>query len=226
PDGVLSRLGIREPNSPMLVDLDAPAYRDPEAVRAFAAAVLAQDRVRHPGPRGAAWEKYRQDHGLCARLARVIADRAGGNFLVAALAAVHLSEASGVVDPASPGFDPAQIPSGIGEALDKHWEQLPPPRRETERRLLTALAYARGPGLDDDTWLVFAQALGRSDVTITDLDVLRHSASADYLLETLPPGTDGRGPVTRLFHQALADQLLADRNTRQSSDQNRIVDAL
>src|SRR5690606_2719264 len=125
-----------------------------------------------------------------------------------------------------PGFDPAQIPSGIGEALDKHWEQLPPPRRETERRLLTALAYAQGPGLDDDTWLVFAQALGRSDVTITDLDVLRHSASADYLLETLPPGTDGRGPVTRLFHQALADQLLADRNTRQSSDQNLIVDAL
>ena len=47
----------------------------------------------HPGPPGAAWTQYRARHAVCDRLAAVIAERAGRNFLVAAMAAVPLSTA-------------------------------------------------------------------------------------------------------------------------------------
>jgi hypothetical protein len=51
-----------------------------------------------------------------------------------------------------------------------------------DRELLTAPAYARAAGLDDTTWLAFTSALGY-DATVADLDVLRRSPAADYLLQ-------------------------------------------
>ena len=93
----------------------------------------------------------------------MIAERAGRNFLVAAMAAVPLSTARTMTDPAAKGFDPAGIPSGVGDALSKYLDRLPDQRRqERDRELLTALAYARGAGLDDPDWLAFATALGYS----------------------------------------------------------------
>ena len=90
------------------------------------------------------------------------------------------------------------------------------------RALLTALAYARGAGLDDPDWLAFAHALGYR-ATVLDLDILRHSRAADYLLQTTT--TDrGAHPVTRLFHQALTDELLAARH--QPSDESLLLDML
>ena len=44
--------------------------------------------------------------------------------------------------------------------------------RERDRELLTALAYARGTGLDAPAWLAFAAALGYS-ASVADLDALR-----------------------------------------------------
>jgi hypothetical protein len=49
-------------------------------LRQFAAALLAQDRMDHPGPPGAAWTQYRAWPEVCDRLAAVIAERAGRNF--------------------------------------------------------------------------------------------------------------------------------------------------
>ena len=137
----------------------------------------------------------------------MIAQRAKGNFLVAAMAAVPLSAQASVIDPAAPGFVPAIVPSGVGEALHKYLDRLPGHRRESDRGRLTALAYARGAGLDDPAWLAFAAALGYSAM-VADLDALRRSPAADYLLQTTSAERGAR-PVTRLFHQALADELLA-----------------
>ena len=50
-------------------------------------------------------------------------------------------------DPAATAFDPAGIPSGVGEALSKYLDRLPNQRQERDRELLTALAYARGERL-------------------------------------------------------------------------------
>ena len=120
------------------------------------------------------------------------------------------------------GFDPAGIPSGVGEALSKYLDRLPDHRRERDRGLLTALAYARGAGLDDPAWLAFAAALGYS-ATVADLDALRRSPAADYLLQTTTTERGAR-PVTRLFHQALTDELLAARH--QPSDESALLDML
>jgi WD40 repeat protein len=220
--GLLPALGVTARDDQNLIDLDSDTYFDLEGLGQFAAALLSQDGMEHPGPPGAAWTQYRARHPLRDRLAAVIAERAGKNFLVAAMAAVPLSTARTMIDPAAQGFDAAWIPSGVGEALEKYLQQLPEPRRASERGLLTALAYARGSGLDDGRWLAFASALGYP-ATVADLDTMRHSATADYLLQTTPiePGTR---PLTRLFHQALADEILAERH--QPGDESSLLDLL
>ena len=222
PGGLLPALGVTARDDHNLIDLDSDTYFDLEGLRQFAAALLAQDGMDHPGPPGAAWTQYRARHGVCDRLAAVIAERAGRNFLVAAMAAVPLSTARTMTDPAAKGFDPAGIPSGVGEALSKYLDRLPDQRRERDRGLLTALAYARGAGLDDPAWLAFAAALGYS-ASVADLDALRRSPAADYLLQTTTTERGAR-PVTRLFHQALTDELLAARH--QPSDESALLDML
>lgn len=208
PGALLPSLGVRSADSPALVDLQTDLYFDPVGLQEFAAALLAQDGVDRPGPPGAAWERYRADAALRERMARAIADRAQRNYLVAAMAAARLSTTDEAVDPASDDFDPRSVPSGVGEALTEYLHQVSETVRPRVRGLLTALAYARGDGLDDRRWLRFASALGYT-ATVPDLDSLRSSAAADYLLQTVP---DASGPVTRLFHQALSDELLSGRH--------------
>ena len=220
--GLLPALGIATGDDDNLIDLDSDTYFDLESLRQFAAALLAQDGMDRPGPSGAAWTQYRARHGVCDRLAAVIGERARRNFLVAAMAAVPLSTARAMTDPAATGFDPAAIPSGVGEALSKYLDRLSDQRRERDRGLLTALAYARGAGLEDPGWLAFAGALGYG-ASVSDLDALRRSPAADYLLQTITAERGAR-PVTRLFHQALTDELLASRH--QPSDENALLDML
>ena len=222
PGGLLPMLGVNSCDDHGLVDLDSDTYFDLDGLRQFAAALLAQQGMDSPGPPGAAWTQYLPRPAVCNRLAAVIADRARRNFLVAAMAAVPLSTAPRMIDPAARGFNPAGIPSGVGEALSKYLDRLPDQRRERDRGLLTALAYARGAGLDDPAWLAFADALGYSSVA-ADLDVLRHSPAADYLLQTTTTERGAR-PVTRLFHQALTDELLTARH--QPSDESVLLDML
>ena len=222
PGGLLTSLGVATRDDHNLIDLDSDTYFELEGLRQFAAALLAQDGMDRPGPPGAAWTQYRARHGVCDRLAAAIAERAGRNFLVAAMAAVPLSTARTMTDPAAKGFDPAGIPSEVGEALSKFLDRLPDQRRERDRELLTALAYARGAGLDDPAWLAFAAALGY-DARVADLDALRRSPAADYLLQTTT--TERRAsPVIRLFHQALTDELLVARH--QPSDESALLDML
>lgn len=218
--GLLPAFGITSANSPALVDLDTNRYFEPDGLRLFAVALLTQHQAKHPGPAGAAWVAYRADPALCDRLAAVIAARADRNYLVAAMAAVPLSAADRPTDPAAPGFDRGSIPSGVGEALGEYLEQLPEPQQSRTRVLLRALAYVRGSGVDDRIWTAFTGALGYP-VTAADLDQLRTSTAADYLLEAIP---DDSGPVTRLFHQALADELLASRH--QPSDERALLATL
>ncbi len=222
PGGLIATLDVTSSDDHNLVDLDSDAYFDIGGLREFAGALLAQDGMDNPSPPGAAWTQYRAKREVRDRLAAVIAERAERNFLVAAMAAVPLSTARAMTDPSVKGFDPADIPSRVGEALSKYLDRLPEQRRERDRGLLTALAYARGAGLDDPTWLAFAAALGYG-AAVADLDTLRRSLAADYLLQTTMTDRGAR-PVTRLFHQALTDELLAVRH--QPSDESALLDML
>ena len=213
--GLLPALGATSADSAALVDLDTDRYFEADGLRQFAAAVLTQHEARRPRPYGAAWSAYRADPALCDRLATMVAARAGRNYLVAAMAAMPLSTSEAPVDFAA-GFGPDDIPGGVGEALARFLDDA----ETAVRGVLTALAYARGNGVDDRTWLAFAAALGYP-TTVADLDRLRTSAAADYLLQTVP---DDDGPVTRLFHQALAEELLSHRH--QPSDERKLLDVL
>ena len=115
----------------------------------------------------------------------------------------------------------ALVPTGVGEALRGYLVGLPDGQRVTTRVLLAALAFARGPGIDDQLWLRFCAALGQP-ATVADLELLRQSAVADYLLQT---ATEPNGLVSRLFHQALADELAASRESP-AEDERRLYETL
>ncbi|GAB3901714.1 hypothetical protein GCM10029964_090910 [Kibdelosporangium lantanae] len=223
PDTLLGVLGVTGPDSDNLVDLDTPGYLDPDGLRQFIVAILTDETTGWPSP-------YQAHPEVAVRLAEVIARRAssnhqqpGSNYLVAALNAAGLTSHAEVLDPAAPGFDVAQIPATIGEAITKYTDRLGARKAEV-MGLLTTLAYALGNGLDEDRWRGFASALGYP-VDDVAFDTLLESAGADYLLST----TCGDGSVHyRLFHQALTDDLLGRRRKRGLSqrDQQRITDRL
>ena len=99
PNGLLVALNVRRPSADNLLDLTHPRYADPSAAVGYAASLLGQAGIDHPGPPGMAWETYLSNSELCYRLAGRIAAQARGNFLVVALAATPLSEELHVVDP-------------------------------------------------------------------------------------------------------------------------------
>ncbi|MFZ0120175.1 MAG: trypsin-like peptidase domain-containing protein, partial [Pseudonocardiaceae bacterium] len=181
PGSLLYGLGVTGADSLNSVDLDSDRYFDSADLAEFAAAMLAQDGIEHPGPEGRAWAYYRAHPAVRRRLARVIARRADRNYLVAAMSAHRLSRAREPRDPADPGFDEREVEAGVGDALSKYLDGLPDTERGRMRALLVALAYARGAGVNDALWLGFAAALGYP-VSAIDLDHLRASAAADYLL--------------------------------------------
>ncbi|MEV4706118.1 hypothetical protein [Actinoplanes sp. NPDC049316] len=220
--GLLASLGVRSAAAHSLVDLDDDHYFDPDGLRAVAAALLRKDGADNPAPPGAAWEQYRADPSLTDRLAAIIGRRAGRNYLVAALAAHPLSMEAAPLDPLAADFDESRLPTSVREALSKYLDHLIVSERVRVRGLLTVLAYARGTGLDDRLWLRFAEALD-VPVSTADLEQLRDSPAADYLLQS-NRDRDGT-PVTRLFHQALADELKEQRN-RRSDDERRLFESL
>jgi hypothetical protein len=218
PAGHLHGLGVTMPGSRNLVDLDHRFF-DASGLVAYADALLAQEGFARPGPAGAAWERYREHPDVRLKLAQVVAQRADRNFLVAGMASFQLAEDQAMLNPGLPAFDPSVVPSRVGEALAKYLDGLREDVRYRVRGLLTALSYGRGAGLDDRRWLAFAKALGWDEVTTADLAGLRDSPAADYLLES-PTGSG----VTRLYHQALADELTLARDRRK--DEQELVKLL
>ena len=218
--GHLYRLGVkRREGSPNLVDLDLAPYFAASDLAAYADVLLAQTGVPKPRPPGAAWERYRVQDDVRARLADVVAARADRNFLVAGMSAIQLARKEAVVDPRSDHFAESLVPSGVGEALDKYLDPLPKAERRRVTAQLSALAYGRGAGLDDQQWLAFAKVLGGDDIVASDLDNLRDSPAADYLLQS---SSGAEGTLTQLFHQALADQFVAGRRSPHD-DERRLV---
>lgn len=213
---LLARLGISGPESRNLIDLDDGKYFDVNELRSFARAVLAQEGVRSPVPSDGAWAAYRDDPQLAHRVGKIITDRAGRNYLVAALACSFLAGRETALDPDRNDYRPEDVPTDVGDAIDKYLNALSPRQQALTQGLLTALAYARGPGIDDRRWMSFATALGYPS-SMLELDALRSSPATDYLLETT---VESGRRITRLFHQALIDELLARRRDRQGDEQS------
>jgi WD40 repeat protein len=219
PSTLLARLMVSGASAPNLIDVDVEPYRDREAIREFAEAMLSQLNATNPGPADCAWEAYRLRKELRIGLSKAIAERSDTNFLVAAITAMALATQDQVVDYKDPSFDIASIPSNLGEALEKYYTSLDRMTRQKVMSILAALSYARGSGVSDVRWLRFANQLGY-DVNRLDIDSFRSSPGADYLLQSEAEVGD---PAVRLFHQALIDQL---RSGRPESDEKKIYESL
>ncbi|MPY52698.1 caspase family protein [Streptomyces acidicola] len=141
-------------------------------------------------------------------VAREIAHRAGGVYLIARLLARALAQQDQVVDVRSPRWL-EQFPvlgdtDAVGEAF--HWSLRTRlgAREPLGRALLAALAFAEGVGLAPGTaWLAIARTFTDEAVTEDDLRWILREA-APYLVEQTDP--HGRS-VYRLYHEAFAEDL-------------------
>jgi WD40 repeat protein len=196
-----------------LVDLDSDDYRDPQALVDYAHQLLIASRepeVTTP---------YRGRHDdAAATVAAAIADKAserptaagqGESFLLAQLLARAVRGRDQALEVNRAGLA-EQLPTSVGEAFDEDLRRLVGKRESAARILLTALAWAKGPGLPwEGIWLPVAQGLASLSETATerlgrdDVRRLLDHASA-YIVEDVGPG---QRSVFRLSHDLLAAHL-------------------
>lgn len=151
-------------------------------------------------------DHYRsQPSAALRKISRAIARKAGYNFLIAQLTTLWLTQATTPqLDLARTGWE-QRLPETVGEAMEGYVQNCDADA-SLVRRILTALAFARGSGLSvGRTWLVMSDVLHpATSHTLADLETVFHSA-AHYLLER----TDDRHdqPTYRLYHHALDEHL-------------------
>ncbi|MFC7276395.1 trypsin-like peptidase domain-containing protein [Paractinoplanes rhizophilus] len=190
---------------PDVVDLDHPDYFAESDLVDYTEATLRLLGDPRPG------NPY-QESAVARPVARRIAQLARRNFLVAGLVArAHALRDAVAVDPAATAFA-----GDMASALTAYLDGLPPAGGTSARLLLTALAYAESPGLTPGLWRLAVAALGGT-VTEEELRRFARTSAANFLVENADPGTTSY----RLFHQALNDELTANR----SGDQDRLVRA-
>ena len=205
----------------LLLDLDDDEFFSRDDLIELIELILSRSSLDRPLDTPGAWHRYREDDSLRRRLALRIQERAGRNFLTAAMSASLLASEEYAVDPHRPGFKESDLPHGVGEALDKFINRLGDQDREHVRDLLLALSYGRGSGLSNMRWVHFARALRESGITEGDVSRLRSTPVADYLLESSEK--DGR-ILTALFHRALGDYLQRRRDTK--ADESVLCDLM
>lgn len=213
-------LGLRRPTADRLgslchvFDLDSGEYGEPADLVRYVGRLLARRPTAEPVAEP-------ED----VSLAKAIAERADGNFLIARL----VSESVAYQRARGDAVDPRSPPATVGEAFDGYLEGFGSGEQRV-RDFLSALAWAEGEGLPSDSlWLPVTRALsGNPDYGPEDLDAVRDTAGA-YLAHSqeVYPTTGGGGrdeSVCRLYHQALAEHLRG--SGRPEVAQSQVVDAL
>lgn len=195
------------------IDLDTPEYRDDEDVAGYVRQVLlARDEPEVATP-------YREEKALAETVAKGVAKRAAGVFLVARMTARSLRRTD-PVDVSRPGWID-DLPSEIGGAFDDFLARFGPEEPRV-RRMLLPLAFAEGHGLPRGRiWSRLAAALSGIESTEEDIAWALDVAQA-YVAEVVDEGRS----VYRLYHQSLAEHLRATAGRAAEHLQRAIVDAL
>lgn len=206
----------------LLIDLDDNNYRDPTALAGYSRALLLathEPEIRSP---------YREaPEDDTAVVAQAIADRAtvttsnGGkaeSFLLAQLLALSVRSRQRVPALTQPSWAD-QLPAGIDEAFNEDLANLGTFEARA-RALLTALAWAQGPGLPwESIWTRVAQDVANTENTYTqtlgsgDVRWLLHTRGR-YIVEDLGPG---HRSVFRPFHELLTAYLRGEPGRDSSS---------
>ena len=162
--------------NPLTIDLDSPAYQDPQALADYARNLLlaAQEPGVSTPYQGASQE-------AAVAVASAIADRATSrdrkaeSFLIGRFLALSVRGRAEPVDITSPGWQ-SDLPTELAEAFDEELARLGE-KTSPARTLIEALAWAKGPGLPwENIWVPVARALterneGSGQRPITDDDV-------------------------------------------------------
>ena len=188
---LLPRLALEQQ---AVIDLDAPRYADPEALRAYTMRTLLEAHRTSP---------YREHPRSLQPVARAVADAAGASFLVARLVAGTLAAAEAVVpDPLDLAWR-ASLPRHAAEAMREDLAKRLGPNAQRAADLLRPLAYSQGQGLPwEDVWAPLASEISQRPYSDEDLLWLRRTAGS-YVVEA----TENGRSAYRLYHQAMAEHL-------------------
>jgi WD40 repeat protein len=159
---------------------------------------------------------YVGDDAIATRVARAVAVRSGGNFLVAQLTSRNLAEADERVDLSQPRWW-ADFPTDVDGAMDGYLARFGEERDQRRiREALTPLAFAVGEGLPlNELWASAASALSFPwrYYTVSEVERVLEEA-ATYLLVAARHGRR----TYQLFHDALG-QYLRRRCKREQPEQ-------
>lgn len=148
-------------------------------------------------------------------VARQVALRAGGTFLIARLVARSLAERATVVDVKDPTWI-SRLPQSVGEAFEEWLDRFGEDKRRA-RDLLRPLAYADGGGLPwEDVWPTTATAIAGTAYGDGDVEWLLEVAGA-FVIESRVADRS----AYRLFHEALAEHLRP--HEREQANQRRVA---
>jgi WD40 repeat protein/tetratricopeptide (TPR) repeat protein len=228
---VLSAVG----DTDLIIDLDADEYQDPEALTEYVHQLLIASEepgvtsgyARGTTMTGGEWDKTAT--AMAAAIVRRATARDGRSqsFLLARLLALSARNRIELADISSERWQ-SELPTSVAEAFDDDLARLKD-KTPLARTLLTALAWAKGPGLPwENIWVPVARALAKDIVgtdypPVTEEDVrwLLGKAGA-YIVEDLGPA--GRS-VYRPFHELLAAHLRSEPNTERDGDDSAVSGA-
>ena len=225
----------------LLIDLDTERYRDPQALTRYVHQLLVaakepdvrtpyQPAIADPGRTGSDGSGM-----VAAAVAAEIAERATAwdngpeSFLFARLLALSIRHRPTIVDVNDSRWR-TQLPASVGATIEDDLTRRLGERAAVGRVLLTALAWACGPGLPwENLWVPVARALAAEGagagqphlVSNQDVRWLLRTAGS-YIVEDLGPG--GRS-VFRPFHHLLATHLRGEPNNEQAAADPAAADA-
>jgi WD40 repeat protein len=196
-----------------ILNLDDEAYFAEEDLAAYALATVQLVGDERP-------DNPYEDTAVAQPVARRIAALADRNFLIAGLVArTHGSYDTEPIDPERLEFTPT-----VDAALAGYLRRLASVGTTPAVFVLTALAYASGQGFSIEVWWLALRSMGAS-VKLDQLADFTGSAAANFLVEVSHEGGSRR---FRLFHQALNDALMRDRESRgaRQADEEKIARGL
>jgi WD40 repeat protein len=201
------------------IDLDLPRYIGADDVALYVERrLLAAEEPGRPTP-------YRDSPETAYIVARAVAERARGVFLVARTTVHALLSAESIVDVTQRGWV-ERLPTGLDEAFTQFLAQLDTRRpgglsSAKARAVLLPLAFAEGEGLPwVDLWCATASALSSSNISDAEVALVCEHV-APFIVEAVEQDRS----VYRLYHESLAE-LLRGSVVDARGAQQRIVETL
>jgi WD40 repeat protein len=160
---------------------------------------------------------FRDQLAQASQVAKILAEKAYPNFLIARLTSESLLALPTAPHPTE--VEQMSLPASLKDAFDQYLERFGANQRQV-RQVLTALAWSEGQGLPAvGGWAPVASALAQRKYDEDDVAAVLQLAGS-FIVESL----ENDRSVYRLYHQALADYLRAD--TEELEAQHRIAQAL